>query len=439
MDSPDSLIAGRYRPTRELGRGGSAVVHAALDTQLDRAVALKRLKPGAADEEAERFAREAKLLAGLRHPSLLEVYDAGSHQGRPFLTARLLTGRTLAERLAESRLPPGLALDWALRLLGALAVAHDGGVLHRDVKPSNIFLERGPDGVERPILIDFGIAKRTESERTTQSGVTWGTPAYMSPEVLRHEPATARSDVWSVGVVLYEMLAGGRPFVAASVPELIASVLRDAPTPLGERAPDVPCALALTVDKALRRSEERFASPRALAHALVEAASTDGVALPKDPDRVAFTEWDAWVAACPGETARVVSPVSDSGADRAGRAEPGAPRSRWRRPVLGAAAVALLLGAAFAIPAGGRPEDTKRPGAKSETLAAAPTAVDAIESPENREASASGSALPPEPEPASESAPPVLPQVRDATKLAPQSPQDAHARPLPEIVRTWDL
>src|SRR5690606_23893530 len=150
----------------------------------------------------------------------------------------------------------------SLPVLGALAVAHDREIIHRDVKPSNIFLERGPDGRSSPVLLDFGIARRSDAQDESVPGTALGTPAYMAPEIVAGAPPTPATDLWSMGVVLYRLLSGGHPFAAVGPLATLAAVARDTPRPLAESVADVPTPLALAVDRALRPQHLRYADAR---------------------------------------------------------------------------------------------------------------------------------------------------------------------------------
>src|SRR6266851_8982452 len=207
---------GPYEITAAIGAGGMGEVYRARDTRLGREVAIKVL-PEALAKDADRlrrFEQEARTIAALNHPNILAIHDIGTHDGAPFLVSELLEGMTLREKLETGPLPVRRAIEYALGLAQGLAAAHEKGIVHRDLKPENIFITR--DG--RVKILDFGLAKlvrpRPEQQDQTQtaSGMALGTPAYMAPEQARGQVADHRSDIFALGAVLYEMLAGRRPF-----------------------------------------------------------------------------------------------------------------------------------------------------------------------------------------------------------------------------------
>ena len=279
----DHILGGRYRVIRQLGKGGMGTVYEAENTWIKRRVALKVLDRAVAADEAfvRRFMQEAETAAQLRHPNVVDVLDLGqdARTGAVFIVYELLVGRDLRKRLrAEGPLPAAEALAVIAPVMEALVLAHARGVVHRDLKPDNIFLAETPGGVVSK-LIDFGVARVTSDEgvslQNTHAGAAIGTPYYMSPEHWRAEEAVdARADVWSLGVVLYEVLAGERPFRGRSSGALIAKILYEAPTALAELAPDAPPALADAVMRALQKDREaRHPTMQAFLDA-VRAAST---------------------------------------------------------------------------------------------------------------------------------------------------------------------
>jgi serine/threonine-protein kinase len=208
---PDELVGGRYRLERSLGNGGMGEVFVAVDTVLDRRVALKRLSPALTDDEPTRtrFFREARALARINSPNVVAVFDAAAN-GEPHLVMELIEGTTLRDELRRTRrIPPERAAAIGAGVAAGLAAAHAQGVIHRDVKPSNIFLK--PDG--EPKVGDFGIARLERGDQTlTTTGQAFGSPAYIAPEQATGGRVDARADLYSLGCVLYEMLAGRRPF-----------------------------------------------------------------------------------------------------------------------------------------------------------------------------------------------------------------------------------
>jgi predicted ATPase len=264
----------RYRITREVGRGGMGVVYLATDLQLDRNVALKFLPASSsADPDARRrlFA-EARAAAMLDHPNIATIYDVGeSDEGRLFIAMAFCPGESLRSRLERGPLPHDDAVAVAVRVAEGLRVAHSRGLVHRDIKPANLLLT-APDLVK---IVDFGIAERIDSE-ATRAGELAGTMAYMSPEQARGEPVDARTDLWSLGVVLYEMLVGYRPLAGDSPVSLLHAILHEAPARLPDRVPDPAGALQRILDRALAKNrDERYATAEALIDDLRRIAAPD--------------------------------------------------------------------------------------------------------------------------------------------------------------------
>ena len=273
--SAGTLIAGRYRLGELLGRGGMADVYDGLDLRLQRAVAVKLLRPEmvARDDVRTRFEAEARAAAGLSHPNAVAVFDTGEHEGVPYLVMERLPGTTLADRIAEGPVDPAWLCEAAAGVLGALAVAHEAGIVHRDVKPGNILL--AADGTAK--IADFGIAKSVSPTTgsaggrhdLTATGQLLGTPAYLAPERVEGYAATPRSDLWALGVVLYEALAGEKPFTGRTPLDVAHAVVNGNHVPLDERRPDLDPRLAAAVERALERNpQHRFRSAEEMATAL---------------------------------------------------------------------------------------------------------------------------------------------------------------------------
>jgi eukaryotic-like serine/threonine-protein kinase len=259
-----------YEVLEELGRGGGGVVYRARHLALNRVVALKMLLGAELSDPCRlaRFRVEAEAVAAVRHPNVVQVYEVGEHEGRPFMALEYLPGGTLSGRVGRGRrLPPRAAADLVARLAEAVQAAHDQGIIHRDLKPSNV-LFAGPDGqAAEPKLTDFGLAKRHASDLTRTEAVM-GTPAYMAPEQARGEAKFVgpAADVWALGVILYECLTGVRPFDAPDHWALLRRVLSDEPVPPRRHVPETPRDLELIVLKCLAKSPaERYPTAAALA------------------------------------------------------------------------------------------------------------------------------------------------------------------------------
>lgn len=258
-DLPPGTEVGHYLVRERIGSGGMGTVYRAYDPALDRDIALKFLPPWlAADLGARaRFLAEARSAAGLDHPNICTVYEVGeTARERPFIAMALYEGETLKERIGRGALPVEAAIGLTARIASALDLAHRRGIVHRDVKPSNVMLTEG-GGVR---LLDFGLAKAADAELTCPDR-TPGTLAYMAPEHLAGEPVDGRADLWSLGVVLYEMLAGARPFRRGADQAVVHAILEDDPPSLATLRPDAPDHVVRAVERLLRKDRaERYGS-----------------------------------------------------------------------------------------------------------------------------------------------------------------------------------
>ena len=286
MSASGPTLADRYELGELLGRGGMSEVRAGRDLRLGRDVAVKLLTSAGAEGARlrERFEAEARAVASLSHPNVVLVFDSGEHEGVPFLVMERLPGRTLADELATGPLAPVRAVRVAKDVLAALDAAHAAGIVHRDIKPSNVLL--GPDGGVK--VSDFGIAKTASAMTLTDDGTLLGTPGYLAPERLTGEAATRRSDLYSVGVLLYEALSGRQPFEGDSPAGLLRAIAEGRPVSLLERRPDLPPRLGRAVERAMEKEpSNRFASAAEMAAALDDEVPDGGATavLAAPPDR----------------------------------------------------------------------------------------------------------------------------------------------------------
>ena len=292
--APDTMVDGRYRVLSRLGSGGMADVYCAEDSHLGRQVALKVLyRRFAQDHEfVERFKREAQSAAGLTHPNVVNVFDRGEHDGTYYIAMEYLPGRTLKEVIGEGPLDQEAVIDVGVQILRAASFAHRRGVVHRDLKPHNVML----DDAGNAKVTDFGIARAGASEMT-EAGSIMGTAQYLSPEQAQGNPATAQSDLYSVGVILYELLTGQLPFDGESAVAIAVQHLNDPPAPIHSLRPDVAHALEATVMRALAKDPAaRWADADEFIRAL-EGARAGLATQPLGQDTAAFAPLPATAAA----------------------------------------------------------------------------------------------------------------------------------------------
>ena len=279
-DKPSPSLVGRtldnYKVISLLGVGGMGEVYLARDTKLGREVAIKVLPAGfASDTDRQRFEREARAASALNHPNILTIYEIKEADDQLFIVAEFVDGETLRHRIKKGRLKRGEVLDVAIQVASALSAAHAAGIVHRDIKPENVMLRR--DALVK--VLDFGLAKIADDPQTTTTGpeeltLQWlstepgrvlGTTVYMSPEQARGLAVDARSDIWSLGVMLYEMVSGRVPFAGATKSDVIASILQSEPPPLKDDTREPAIELKWILHKALRKEkEERYQTSREL-------------------------------------------------------------------------------------------------------------------------------------------------------------------------------
>src|SRR5262245_32830627 len=267
---------GRYEVRSQLGVGGMGEVYLAQDTQLHRLVALKLLPVEVERDQDKlgRFRKEAYAVSALNHPNILTIYEIGSEGGLYFMATEFVDGELLRNRLLKMRMAADEALDIGAQIAAALAAAHDAHIIHRDIKPENIMIRR--DGIVK--VLDFGLAKLapaisrvasnapTEILAQTAPGIVMGTVNYMSPEQARGLEVDGRSDIWSLGVVLYEMVTQRIPFGGPTASDVIASILRTEPLLPQQYGADVPPELVRILKKALRKNpDERYQIAKELA------------------------------------------------------------------------------------------------------------------------------------------------------------------------------
>ncbi len=394
---------GRYRVLRVLGRGAMGVVYRARDEGLDRDVALKVMALGTANAEGrERFLREARSVARLQHPNIVIIYELGEHDGAPFMAMELLQGLDLQRAIAAGLRPdPRATLPVVLQVLAGLGHAHDHGIVHRDVKPSNVFLSRGHPAK----VMDFGVARLAAG--TTAVGTVVGTPSYMSPEQVRTGLVDGRSDLFSVGLILYELVTGEKAYQADNVASLLYKIAHEEPAL--ERLPTGPQwqGLRKLVARALaRQPDERYPDAHAMSVDLARALEDLGGPAPGAP------AWDSLLVP-PAPAAAVPAPASPPAPS---------PVEASRRPALVALAVAvaaLIAGAGFFI--------STRPHAAGER----PPAGSATPVP-----TATAEAEPVAPSPTLRATPATEPAPVAAARSASPSPRAASERSLPAVAAT---
>ncbi|HEY3883843.1 MAG TPA: protein kinase [Vicinamibacterales bacterium] len=339
---------GRYQLQEKLGQGGMGVVYKAFDTVLERAVALKlMLSAEELDPELRtRLFREARAAGNLKHPNIVTIYDLGEHEGQPYIAMEYLDGEDLQRRLARSdKMRLGYKLDLAIGICNGLSHAHAHGVVHRDIKPANIFITDAGHAK----LVDFGLA-RLMSSQLTRSNMLMGTINYMSPEQVRGERADHRSDIFAVGVMLYELFGGRKAFEGDSVASTLYKILQEVPEPLSNVDPTLPRELTVIIERALAKTpSERYQTMEALGHDLEQYRDHYRASGPSTPVGVTIPAIPA--PASPADAARyadstvVVASLSARPGSGAGTTEKPQSGGR-RRPWLVPAVVAIVIATA---------------------------------------------------------------------------------------------
>jgi serine/threonine protein kinase len=412
------ILAGKYRVDRVLGVGGMGIVVQATHTVLNDRVALKFLLPELLENEATaaRFLREAQATVRIKSPHVARVTDVGKlENGAPYMVMEFLDGRDLGRVLEDGPLDVETAILYLLQACEAVAAAHASGVIHRDIKPANLFLTQGPD--QRPVLkmLDFGISKIANRDGVgslTQTHTAMGSPLYMSPEQMRSAKSVdARTDVWSLGIVLYEMLTGTLPFMADTMPQLCALILETEPPSLKDAVPDLPEGLDEAVRKAIARNmDDRYQDIAEFALAVGPFAGSAGI---ESARRVARILQAAGLGSDSGNGPLSVmprpAPVASTSTAFGGTSSSGGEGSqrKWLLALAAGGIAVISLSAAWAIyrisspdpaPAAVTAEtETTRASAPSAATAASPTEAPVTDAAASASASAATSVASPAP------------------------------------------
>ncbi|MBM3286228.1 MAG: hypothetical protein FJY88_02595 [Candidatus Eisenbacteria bacterium] len=338
---PRAILGGKYEILGEIGRGGMGIVYKGIQKSLGRLVAIKTLPAqlAANQEFVSRFRREAEALARLKHENIVTVYDLEQEDESYVLVIEFVEGMSLSRLLSErGRLEPGHAAEIARQIASALAAAHRHGIVHRDIKPDNVLIESS-DGKAK--VADFGIAAMAGSAFRTTTGVMLGTPRYMAPEQIRGEPVTGAADIYALGLLLYEMIAGSPPFDGENPMTIAYQHLNNSPPPLAARAPHCPPALIEIVERAMQKEAgKRFASAGEMAEALCAACAGRRAAPGLPPGRrLRRTPRWAWIAGASATAAAItiggVHLLSPVGSDRPGSSPRGQEIERPAQPGAG--------------------------------------------------------------------------------------------------------
>jgi serine/threonine-protein kinase len=420
------LVANKYRVERVLGRGGMGVVVAAMHEQLAQRVAIKMLLPEveASSNALARFTREARAAATIRGEHVARVLDVGTLDGgAPYIVMEYLEGQDLAQVIAErGPLPAEEGVSFVLQACEAIAEAHAAGIIHRDLKPSNVFVTAGPDGTPLVKVLDFGISKAllasgSEGQLTTTSSFV-GSPVYSPPEQLvRAHDVDGRADIWSLGTILFEVLAGRPPFVGDSVMHVASRIFNESPTPLAELRPELPAELCAVVMRCLRKlPADRYPDVSALAQALVPFAPTHSISAERVARIVAASLRPSQVGMA--DTVHDSSKIAPSGetpsALVSAHTPPVAGSRRW--VIVAAVSAAAGAGIVVLLALGRSPESTPRPMVPA-AASAAPSEVTVL--------------APPRPPPSEETAVVEPPPSVSASATTPPAPATTPRAPPP--------
>jgi serine/threonine protein kinase len=345
------ILDQKYRVDRILGVGGMGVVVAATHVHLDERVAIKFLLPDAKSnpEVVNRFAREARAASKIKGEHVARVTDVGTlATGEPYMVMEYLQGNDLSAEIDRlGKIKPARAVGYVLQACEALAEAHQIGIIHRDLKPANLFLTQRPDGTDCIKVLDFGISKMNGGSAAdagmTKTQSSMGSPLYMSPEQMTSaKNVDARADIWSMGVVLYELLSGRSPFVGETLPEVCARILQETPEPL--TSPEIPAQLDAIVQRCLQKTAAaRFASMAELAAALAPFSTEDGRIAAERTQRLQGGPELPASRASFASVGQPVAPISITNAGLDPAASPAPPRSR--APLFAALGLLALAGA----------------------------------------------------------------------------------------------
>lgn len=458
---PGTVLAGKYRVERLLGEGGMGWVVVATHLQLEQRVALKFMRASHAATSPEatiRFLREARAAARIQSEHVARVSDVGTLEGGvPYLVMEYLEGRDLDSLLQSTpSLPIAEAIDYAMQACEGLGEVHAAGIIHRDLKPANLFLARRSDGSVRVKLLDFGISKIAAAPGGTSDGgmtstqALMGSPLYMAPEQMRSSKGVdARADIWSMGVILYEMLGGRSPFNGETLPHVCARIMAEAPDSLREIRRDVPPALEAVVMRCLEKdAQRRFRDVAALAEALAPFGQADARAAANRIGRVVRKTQPSSANLRADDATTTVNPLRPEVAQTAAAFGTAASTSTARRPgslpfVAGAAVLVVAGIVAVVATRGG----SKEP-AKASAGSAAPATAVGVSPPAGAAnlgptgtvdlaPAASESAAPVEALPTAVAAPVAATPAASSAAVAPSAvPAHTHARPKPAPVAT---